>query len=1474
MKKIITSTLTLLLFISHGLAQNPNNQLLIAITQNNFQTVQRLIANGADVNARDSNQATVLMHSVYRGNLILIKHLIENGAKVNLKGRLNIDSSEFYYGNLTGIATGEQNLTMLKYLIDHCKIPVNDQGYNIRTLKPDGWTALHWASYKKDTTILKFLINKGANVNFKKSQDGLTPLALACLGENLGGIIILLRQGVKIDHQNPNGYSALHFSIHVKNNEIIKSLVSSGAKVNIQDKEGFTPLMLAVKMNDLFKVRLLIQYGASDLTENKDGKTAIDIARDNNNEQIVSFLENPDQNGLEADLVIAYKLFQDGNYSEAGPIYEKYLPELKITFGENDTVIYIKYLISYITCLQKTGQLIKLLPYMKEFAGIISFHYGDTCAANIQLIRAIAQVYKNNNQTDSAILYFLKEISLKEIILPDTNTDYIKSLSDLAFYNFSLKNYKESRKLLEHVYNIKINDLKGISKDDASLLNSLGLACLNLNDMESSERYYNECLKIIEEYELKNDEIYWVLLGNMGFLYRMIGEYDYSKKCYEEVINSRSKNRRKRTLLLAKVNLADLYQLTGNHVNALKLIKSIHASFKKEIYTSSADYIAFLTTAADVYAGATYYIEAINTSQKVLSLLTNKNDTNNNRYAMALYTIGESYFKMGQYEQSIQYLKRAELIIKEVVGINSNNYGSCVGSLGLLYKETGNFELAEYYLSFGKDIFKNVLGTENLSYCTSIKNLAQLYIQFGQYYKAFDLYKEALEITEKVVGENSLPYAEILSDIALLNEYSGYLTEAADQLLLAKSIMEKKKVIGTDYALVLGNLGLVYNKMQNYQLAEEYYSSSINIKKRILGDYNIKLAGPIHNLALLYHKLNKIELTDSLLITLDQILEINNQRNNPEHTQMILNEAIIYESKNHIEKANQIHNEIKENTLKNIKQQFSYFSETEKEKYLNRVNKFFYAYQSFSYRNSIMGFLNTTELYDIELNKKSMILNSVEALRKSIYTNRDTQMIDKYNEYLLLKSQISKLLIEVKLDSLGTVETLENKANSIEKELARQSKEFSLIEQQFEENWKDVQNKLRTDEASIEFVKFPYLNINKWTDSTLYCALILRKEFDSPKMVYLFEENQLSPLLSSISERGEEISKTYSLTLEGSSGGKIYNLIWEPLEPYLDSINKINISASGELNRLAFHAIQDRDGDLLSNKYDLAQLTSTREVVFSKPDKSIESVAILGGIDYSLDTAEMIAMAQELNTDRLPRAVYRGDTSARGFTLTYLPGTLEEARRIEKECISKDIKVQVLSGKLATEDNFSLLEENGSPDVIHIATHGFYFPKEKTQEREERMRFMQTGQENPFIYSPDPLIRSGLALAGSNHAWKGEKIPEGVEDGILTARDVSRMNLMNTELVVLSACQTGLGDVKGSEGVYGFQRAFKMAGVRYILVSLWKVPDESTKEFMVTFYKQLLSGKPIRESYHLTQQVMSAKYPDDPFKWAAFVLVE
>lgn len=150
---------------------------------------------------------------------------------------------------------------------------------------------------------------------------------------------------------------------------------------------------------------------------------------------------------------------------------------------------------------------------------------------------------------------------------------------------------------------------------------------------------------------------------------------------------------------------------------------------------------------------------------------------------------------------------------------------------------------------------------------------------------------------------------------------------------------------------------------------------------------------------------------------------------------------------------------------------------------------------------------------------------------------------------------------------------------------------------------------------------------------------------------------------------------------------------------------------------------------------------------------------------------------------------------------------------------------------------------------------------------------MYTG-EDIARYHEDPMKRSGLILAGANHVWKGGERYEDVEDGILMASEIAQLDLHNTELVVLSACETGLGEIKGNEGVFGLQRAFKMAGVENIIMSLWSIPDKETTEFMVRFYELWIGGESIRAAFNTTQREMAAKYRDEPYKWAAFVLIE
>jgi len=187
----------------------------------------------------------------------------------------------------------------------------------------------------------------------------------------------------------------------------------------------------------------------------------------------------------------------------------------------------------------------------------------------------------------------------------------------------------------------------------------------------------------------------------------------------------------------------------------------------------------------------------------------------------------------------------------------------------------------------------------------------------------------------------------------------------------------------------------------------------------------------------------------------------------------------------------------------------------------------------------------------------------------------------------------------------------------------------------------------------------------------------------------------------------------------------------------------------------------------------------------------------------------------------------------------------------------------------ASEENIKALHGN-SPDILHIATHGFFF--EDYKKKEQTGFNLENG--NQYLRAHDPLLRSGIILAGANTNWTGNNEPIHGEDGILTAMEISNLDFSKTKIVVLSACETGLGDIDGSEGVYGLQRAFKMAGVQIIIMTLWQVPDLETAEFMKLFYNNWIRSGKVKEAFNLAQRSMKRKYSKEPHKWAAFVLFE
>ncbi len=453
---------------------------------------------------------------------------------------------------------------------------------------------------------------------------------------------------------------------------------------------------------------------------------------------------------------------------------------------------------------------------------------------------------------------------------------------------------------------------------------------------------------------------------------------------------------------------------------------------------------------------------------------------------------------------------------------------------------------------------------------------------------------------------------------------------------------------------------------------------------------------------------------------------------------------------------------------------------------------------------------------------------------------------------------------------------LETKADSIEKVLVRTVAGFGEALRQV--TWQEVLQQLKPGEAAVEFVHYRYYN-PKPTDSTLYAALVLRPGDEAPQFVSLFEEREVASLVKSASGRAVgRINALYSVDGGGETvDGKktLYDIIWKPLEPLLEGVKTVYCSPSGLLHRLNLGAIAVNESKTFANERQLSVLGSTRQLVL--PDAAARSgmnAVLIGGVRYTADTAAIAAanmgIAARDWSNTLP---FHPDTLTRGDSWRYLPESAGEVLDIQNVLQSVNWTARLDTGYYATEETFrDIGQGKPSPRILHIATHGFFYPDPKEAPSNRR----GFGEDAPvFKLSGHPMIRSGLLLAGADQVWSGGKAPENREDGILTAYEISQMNLSNTELVVLSACETGLGDIEGNEGVYGLQRAFKIAGAKYLVMSLWKVSDQTTRELMTDFYRQWLAlGLEIPAAFRLAQQNMQAKYPDEPYHWAGFVLVE
>lgn len=418
-------------------------------------------------------------------------------------------------------------------------------------------------------------------------------------------------------------------------------------------------------------------------------------------------------------------------------------------------------------------------------------------------------------------------------------------------------------------------------------------------------------------------------------------------------------------------------------------------------------------------------------------------------------------------------------------------------------------------------------------------------------------------------------------------------------------------------------------------------------------------------------------------------------------------------------------------------------------------------------------------------------------------------------------------------------------------------------------SWKDVQNELNEEDVAIEFLEIP----DHSDGFDKYAALILRKDMESPAFVKLCSKHDLDEfVITNQSKNG--FSNAYAIYDENGRN-KLYSMIWSKIEQYLYGVRHIYFAAAGILNQLNIEILPENTSSKsrINMRYEIHRLSSTAQLCYTDYKDSFSTATLFGGLNYN---AKLINNTTH-NTEQYNRFPVDSCGVTRGRSLSWplLNETEEEVNMISTVLNKQGIKTTVVSKDNGSEEVFKKLSCSDC-SILHLATHGFYYSNE------EYSKLPINGNGQPTFISP--LKRCGLILSGGNHLWKGETIPQNTEDGTLTAEEIVGMDLSSTQLLVLSACQTALGDLS-PEGVYGLQRGFKLAGVQSIIMSLWEVDSRATELMMTSFYNYLFSGCSKHEAFRKAQDKVRKKYSHkrntdymqataSEYYWASFILID
>ncbi|MFK7900016.1 MAG: tetratricopeptide repeat protein [Cyclobacteriaceae bacterium] len=962
--------------------------------------------------------------------------------------------------------------------------------------------------------------------------------------------------------------------------------------------------------------------------------------------------------------------------------------------------------------------------------------------------------------------------------------------------------------------------------DDWEKMIDQGVSAYQAGDYDKAIELTRKAASVIEKELGKSDPAYSTVLSNLGAIYKKTGQLNAAETMFKEAVEVIEKSRSNPRLTkgeklsldqayqLSINDLVKLYQQMGRYAEAAELQRKIDGGDDELTTDNSA--AGKLYAELNIMEKQGDFDAALTKAKEIVTLQLTEKGPQHPNYAKAITRQGILLQKVGKYNQAEPLFSKSLNIYRIKFGNTHPDYATSLNNLASLYAAMGRYNDAEQAYKQTISINESVYGKTHIEYANSLNNLANLYYKTGNKETALSYAKEALKVIKKAMGDESESYINSLSTLAGIYLSVGNLKEA--ELLLTDALGINERQFGKknfNYVAALSNIGNLYLSAGEYEKSEAKYIESLEIYKSLLGEKHPDYIKPLFQLARCYFTQKKD--ADAERVYLEAIAKIHDQ----------------------------------------IRLLFPGLSDQGKADFYKTINRYFNDFNTFCIYRYQTNPAIAKHMYNNQLKTKAILLNATTKVRNHIYNSGDEELIDLYKS---MQSDREKLVKAYNMNAEQlkknnvSISKLENAITKKEKELSKQSEEFAKQYSQTDITWQSVRDGLKSSEAGLEIIRFTDITDN----SPKYAFLLVKSNTRGKPDLFFKNADKLE----------SRYVKYYRNSIKYRHKDEIsYSHFWKEIDTRLlrGGIRKVYVSPDGVYNQISLNTLLDP----LTNKYvlqkgiEIHMVSNTKDFLdfeeSSYTKKTLKKrVTLMGNPNfnrgYSKKSSYKVSHTDGFDSSLRNKLI----SSFSSGHIVPLPGTAKEIVNITTTLKKNKIKATAFVEDEASEENIKLIN---NPKLLHIATHGFFMENVANKE----------GASSADAWLDNPLLRSGILLAGaesavSDHAGNAE------EDGILTSYEAMNLELNKTDLVVLSACETGLGEVSNGEGVYGLQRSLQVAGAKTILMSLWTVNDEATQQLMTSFYNYLFQFQNKRAAFKQAQKDLLAKY-NDPNLWGAFVMI-